>query len=52
MDDATPRQKVCITRLLMALKIREPFEEQPMSKGMAGRYIRQLEGELKSRKGV
>lgn len=40
--DATPRQKIKIAQLCVALKIREPIEEKPMSKGQAGLMIRKL----------
>ena len=40
--DATARQKIKIAQLCMALKIREPIEERPMSKGQAGLMIRKL----------
>ena len=40
--DATPKQKVLITRLCMRLKIVDPLEERPMSKGEAGVQIRIL----------
>ncbi len=39
---ATPKQLLLVTRLCMALKIREPWEERPMSQGEAGRLIRYL----------
>jgi hypothetical protein len=42
MEYATARQKLIITRLCMALGIRNPLEEQRMSKGEAGRLIREL----------
>lgn len=42
IPDATARQKIKIAQLCMALKIREPIEEKPMSKGEAGLMIRKL----------
>jgi len=48
MFDATAKQKILITRLCMALGIREPLEEKSMSKGEAGGMIRELLGELKA----
>lgn len=43
MDEpATARQKLIITRLCMALGIREPLEEKSMTIGEAGRLIRVL----------
>ena len=45
--DATPKQKITITRLCMALKISDPVEQKPMSKGVAGQLIRRLLWELK-----
>jgi len=47
---ATGRQRLLITRLCMALKIREPLEENPMTTGVAGRLIRELQAEVKSRR--
>lgn len=40
--DATGRQKILIAQLCMALKIREPIEERPMSYGVAGELIRNM----------
>ena len=45
---ATARQKVAITRLCIALGVKEPIEELPLSKGEAGRIIRQMSKELSS----
>ena len=45
---ATARQKVAITRLCVALGVREPIEELPLSKGEAGRIIRQMGKEVSS----
>lgn len=45
--DATPKQKITITRLCMALKISDPVEQKPMSKGIAGVLIRRLQWEVK-----
>lgn len=47
-NDATPKQKVLITRLAMALGIREPIETLPMSKGVAGWTIRYMLAEVKA----
>ena len=44
--DATPRQKRTIALLCMALGIKERLEERPMSKGEAGRLIRELQDQL------
>ena len=44
--DATPRQKRTIALLCMALGIKEHLEERPMSKGEAGRLIRELQDQL------
>lgn len=40
--NATARQKMIISRLCMALRIRDPLEEMPMSVGEAGELIRRL----------
>lgn len=40
--NATGRSKTLIAQLCMALKIREPLEERPMTQGEAGKIIRQL----------
>jgi len=40
--DATPRQKVVLARLCLKLGIKELLEERLMSKGEAGRLIREL----------
>ena len=45
---ATARQKVAITRLCVALGVKEPIEELPLSKGEAGRIIRQMSKEVSS----
>ena len=45
---ATARQKVAITRLCIALGVKEPIEELPLSKGEAGRIIRQIRKEVAS----
>ena len=45
--DATPRQKITITRLCMALKISDPVEQHCMTKGTAGVLIRRLLWEVK-----
>lgn len=36
-----------ISRLCMALKIRQPLEDVPMSSGEAGRIIREMSKEVK-----
>jgi len=46
---ATARQLLLITRLCMALRINELVEERVMSRGEAGRLIRQL---IQQKKGV
>ena len=43
---ATARQKITITRLCVALGIRFPVEETPMTLGQAGREIRALINKL------
>ena len=48
---ATARQKVLITRLAMALGIRELIEERPMSIGDAGREIDAMRRQLQARRG-
>lgn len=42
-EPATAKQKLTITRLCMALGIREPIEEEAMTIGEAGRLIRELQ---------
>ena len=49
-QDATPRQKKAITRLYIALGIRQPFEDRQMSKGEAGRLVRTLSQDLQIRR--
>jgi len=46
--DATPKQKLLISRLCKKLKIKTPIEESLMSKGEAGRMIRQLSMQVKA----
>jgi len=48
--DATMRQKTKIAQLCMALGIREPLEEKPMTLGEAGRLIRELQADLKGKR--
>lgn len=48
--DATARQKIVIARLCMALRITDPVEERPMSKGEAGLLIRGMLTEVKARR--
>lgn len=45
--DATGNQKRAITRLCIALGIKEPIEEEQMSSGIAGKLIRQLYARLR-----
>jgi len=47
---ASPEQKKKIAQLCMALKIREPMEENKMTSGEAGRLIRKMLEELKARR--
>lgn len=49
-EPATPQQRRKIAQLCMALKIREPIEDKPMTKGEAGRLIRGMVEELRRRK--
>lgn len=51
-DDATARQCIAIARLCIALNIKEPLEQRPMTKGYAGRLIRELYTELRSRRRI
>lgn len=46
-SDATPKQKMVIARLLMALHNHSHLEQQPMTKGEAGRLIRELSSQIK-----
>ena len=46
--DATGPQKHKITTLSMALGLKEPTEEKPMTFGEAGKLIRELYGKLQS----
>ena len=48
--NATGRQKRAITKFCIALGIREPVEEKPMTSGEAGRLIRELYAELRTSK--
>ena len=50
-DPATDRQVVTITRLCMALGIREPLEERKYTVGQAGMQIRALLTQLRLKKG-
>lgn len=45
---ATARQKLLITRLCVALGIKEPIEEEPMTMGIAGKLIRKLQAQVRS----
>ena len=45
-EPATAKQKLIIARLCMALKMREPVEERRMTKGEAGRLIRELQDRI------
>lgn len=47
---ATAIQLSTITRMAMALRIKSPIEEKPMSMAEAGRIIRELEAELKAKR--
>ena len=49
ITDATARQKVIIARLCMALGIKEEVEQRLMSKGEAGRLIRELLARIKDK---
>ena len=49
-EPATALQRKKLAQLCMALRIREPLEEQPMSKGEAGILIRKMVEELKFRR--
>lgn len=46
-DDATALQRRKISQLCIALGITELMEEKPMTKGEAGRLVRQLSNDLK-----
>lgn len=46
-SDATGPQKHKITTLSMALGLKEPTEEKPMTSGEAGRLIRDLYNRLR-----
>lgn len=48
--DATGVQKVRITQLCMALHIKDALEEIPMTKGEAGRLVRELATQLAARR--
>lgn len=50
-DDPTPAQVRAITRLCMALDIREPLEETPSNRREARNMIYQLRAKLKGRHG-
>lgn len=43
---ATAGQRIAMARLYMALNIKEPLEDAPMTLGEAGREIRALIGKL------
>lgn len=47
-NDYTAAQAVAIVKLCLALGIKEPLEERPMTKGEAGRLIRELAGRLRA----
>ena len=46
---ASPKQKILITRLCMALGISIPVEQSCMTSGTAGKLIRQLLWEVKKK---
>jgi hypothetical protein len=52
LDPATPRQRLVITRLNMALGNTEHTEEYPMTIGDAGSLIRKMTMELRGRERV
>lgn len=45
--DATGRQKIVIMRLCMAQHVEEHLEDRPMSKGEAGKLIREMSRAIK-----
>ena len=49
-DDKTAAQCVAICRLCMALDIRELLESRPMSKGEAGRLIREMASQARAKR--
>jgi len=51
IEPATPRQRILISRLCMALKVKEPLEEGIMTFGQAGKLISSLEGQVRALRG-
>lgn len=51
-EDYTAAQGIAITKLCMALGIKEPLEEKPMTKGEAGRLIRELAAQCRAQRAL
>lgn len=51
-DDCTAAQCIAIVRLCFALGIKEPLEQRPMSKGEAGRLIRELSAQVRANREI
>ena len=51
-EPASPKQRVVISRLCMALRVKEPLEDGPISIGEAGRLIREMGEELTLRRRI